>query len=131
MASFTIYEVRFGVGNCLHYGVFVQTGTDGAGMLMDVRGSVNAGGKLVFNSRGEMLNRFDMTTPMGVISDFEIYMLENICRGVDPPDTQYGSTPLSGGSSPICRCSEWNDRVWSAIYASGIVKGQFEEGSES
>ncbi|OWT43320.1 hypothetical protein VFPPC_17517 [Pochonia chlamydosporia 170] len=111
MASFTIYEVRFGVGNCLHYGVFVQTGTDGAGMLMDVRGSVNAGGKLVFNSRGEML--------------------KNICRGVDPPDTQYGSTPLSGGSSPICRCSEWNDRVWSAIYASGIVKGQFEEGSQS
>ncbi|KID80415.1 uncharacterized protein G6M90_00g009610 [Metarhizium brunneum] len=124
MSGLTVYEVRFGVGNCLHYGVFVQTGSDGAGMLMDVRGSVNAGGKLVFNSRSEMLARFDMKTPMGAIDEHDVYTLENVCRSVDPPDTQYGTTSLSGGSSPICRCSEWNDRVWGAIYSSGIIKGQ-------
>ncbi|TWU72335.1 hypothetical protein ED733_001502 [Metarhizium rileyi] len=125
MAVFTVYEVRFGIGNCLHFGVFVQTGRDGSGKLMDVRGSVNAGGRLVFNCRSEMLARFDMKTPMGVIGEHDIYTLENVCRRVDAPDTQYGSTSLSGGSSPICRCGEWNDRVWSAIYSSGILSAHY------
>lgn len=123
MATLTVYEVQFGVGGCLHYGVFIKLKDNGDGQLMDVRGSVNAGGNLVYKCGSQQLERFDIANVKGVINEDQINVLENLCRGIPPPNSQY----VSGTEetyNPACRCSEWNTRVWSAISDAKILSAQ-------
>ncbi|GAO14962.1 hypothetical protein UVI_02028100 [Ustilaginoidea virens] len=122
MGAFSVYEVRFGEGPTTHHGIFLQTSEDGSGTLFDVRGSVGAGGGLVFKSSPERLCRFDYTAARGAISKQDVPKLETICGNVPAPGSQYPASGGTGLAVPNCRCIEWNAEAWMAIESSGILR---------
>ncbi|KAG6007583.1 hypothetical protein E4U21_005781 [Claviceps maximensis] len=123
MSTYAVFLVRFGEILASHHGIFVQTKEDGVGALLDVRGAVSAGGKLVFRCSDERLTRFKMTESKGVIDKDRVAELERICRSVSAPDSQYLASAEAGYTVPACRCGDWTTKAWEAVNSSGIVKG--------
>lgn len=118
--EYPVYDVTFGMGSCLHHGVFVLINDD-AGPLYDVRGSVSSNGGLTFAVHEETLQKFNNKVFKGHIRAVDLMRLEGICRDVPTPDTQYPPGSMTGAINPPCRCREWIVRVWNAVSHSNIL----------
>ncbi|KAG6092773.1 hypothetical protein E4U30_004957 [Claviceps sp. LM220 group G6] len=119
-----VFRVEYLGMSLNHHAIFVQTNSDGSGMLYHVIGSIQKG--MTFEhkqgKKPDDASSFIKKTHLGWVTIDKYPFVERICRSVPPPKKQFEVQRRLFPREPLRRCQEWTDEAVEALSSSGILQ---------
>jgi hypothetical protein len=119
-----VYRVAFLGAPRDHHIIFVESKSDGSGIIFQVRGDIQNG--MTYESKNgkkpEDSASFVSKTSIGTVSVGDISRIDSVCRRIPPPAKQFNGPKRINPNVPLRRCQEWTQETVQALRNEAILK---------
>lgn len=106
-----------------HHAIFVETESDGNGIIFQVTGNIQNG--MTYETkpgeRPEESATFISKTTIGIVSAVNFPRIDTICRSVPSPPKQFDGVKRIYPDVPLKRCQEWTQEAIQALKEDGVL----------
>lgn len=122
--SYKVYKVSYLGGQRDHHSIFVETESDGSGVIFQVTGDIQNGMRYESKSakKPEDSHSFVSKEYLGTVSAANYSSIGTVCSSNPPPKKQFNGPKRLYPSEPLRRCQEWTAETIRELQSKGIIE---------